>query len=147
MGMQGKDYFRKCLLGTAVALISGCNTIPGTPDHIVGLWGGAHAGLAFQGGLADAQFDCASGTIDEPVSPAPDGSFSVKGTYRTGATGPIKVGQFFKSQDALFAGQVAKSATKNAPRTMTLRVTFEDGTMLGPFTLTEGSPPLLTRCA
>jgi hypothetical protein len=111
------------------------------------VWGGAHAGAVFQGGLADVQFDCASGTIDDPVYPAPDGSFSVKGTYRTGAAGPVKVGQFFKSQDAMFSGQVAKAVEKKAPRIMTMHVTLEDGTTLGPFTLTEGAPPQLTHCA
>jgi hypothetical protein len=30
---------------------------------------------------------------------------------------------------------------------MVLRVALEDGTTLGPFTLTEGAPPQLTRCA
>ena len=136
----------KCCLGAAALLVSGCNTIPGAPDHVMGMWGGPHVGLAFQGGLADVQFDCASGTIDDPVSPGPDGSFSVKGTYRTGAPGPVKVGQFFKSQDAVYSGQIGKIAGKNAPRTMTLNVTFEDGTTVGPFALTEGMAPQLTRC-
>jgi hypothetical protein len=136
-------HAEKCWLGAAV---SGCNTIPGTPEHILGIWGGPHSGLAFQGGLADMQFDCASGTIDEALTPAPDGSFSAKGTYRTGTPGPVKVGQFFKSQDAIYSGQVPKAVKKAIPRTMMLGVTLEDGTPLGPFILTEGTPPQLTRC-
>jgi hypothetical protein len=30
---------------------------------------------------------------------------------------------------------------------MTLNVTLEDGTPIGPFTLAEGTPPQITRCA
>ena len=51
----------------------------------------------------------------------------------------FRVGQIFKSQRASYSGQVAKDA-------MTLSVTIEDGTAMGPFTLTQGASPLLTRC-
>lgn len=142
--MWAKGRNLKSWLLAAAILVSGCDTIPGEPEHIIGIWGGAHAGLEVQGGLADVQFDCASGTIDDPLYPAADGSFSVKGTYRTGAPGPIKVGEFFKSQAAIYSGQVAKNASKS--RVMTLHVILEDGTRLGPFTLSEGMPPQLVRC-
>ena len=130
----------------AAVLVSGCNTLQGKPDHVFGIWGGPHAGLDFIGGLAEAQFDCASGTIDDPVYPTPDGLFSVKGTYRTGASGPVKVGQYFKSQGAKYVGQIAKSTEKDGPRVLTLTVALEDGTSVGPFKLSEGAPPQLTRC-
>jgi len=133
-------------LAAGAVMLSGCTAIQNGPDRIFGTWGGPHIGLVFQGGLADVQFDCASGTIDDPIYPAADGSFSVKGTYRTGAPGPIKVGQFFKSQDAVFVGRSRKSAAKAERRVMTLNVSLEDGTKLGPFTLTEGATPQLTRC-
>jgi len=137
-----KAAFAAC----AVLLLTSCATAGGPASHVLGIWGGHHVGIEFAGGLADVQFDCASGTIDDPLSPGPDGSFSVKGTYRTGAPGPIKVGQFFKSQPAVFAGTVMKPADKGATRVMTLNVALEDGTALGPFTLTEGMPPQITRC-
>lgn len=139
--MRGRLVF----WAAGLLLVAGCDTASGLPDHMVGMWGGPHVGAMFQGGLADVQFDCASATIDEPVYPAAEGAFVVKGTYRTGAPGPIKVGQFFKSQEATFAGKVTKGA-KGAPRTMVLTIALEDGTPLGPFALTEGSPPQVTRC-
>jgi hypothetical protein len=145
--MRGNVVVTKACVGAAAIILSGCSTLQNGPDRIFGIWGGPHIGLSFQGGLADVQFDCASGTIDDPVYPAPDGSFSAKGTYRTGTPGPIKVGQFFKSQGAIFSGRSPKVAAKNGPRTMTLNVALEDGTALGPFTLSEGTPPQLTRCA
>jgi len=133
-------------LGAMITALSACATLEGKPQHVIGLWGGPHAGANFSGGLADLQFDCASGTIDDPIMITDVGPFSVKGTFRTGASGPIKVGQFFKSQEALFSGEIAKGAAKSSPRVMTLSVALEDGTALGPFTLTEGAPPQITRC-
>ena len=145
--MRGNGLTLNCCLLAGAILVSGCNTIPGEPEHIIGIWGGPHAGLQVQGGLADVQFDCASGTIDDPLYPSADGSFMVKGTVRTGAPGPIKVGDYFKSQAAVYSGHVSRSGGKTGPRVMTFRVTLEDGTFLGPFTLAEGTPPQLTRCA
>jgi hypothetical protein len=123
----------------AVAMLgSGCRTLEQKPNHFIGLWGGPHASIDFAGGLGDVQLDCASGTIDGPV-PSADGPFAVKGTYRTGTGGPVRVGQIFKSQGATYSGEVAKQV-------VTLRVALEDGSALGPFTLTQGAPPELTRC-
>ena len=120
-----------------------CASIPqpaaaGSP-LLIGVWGGEHAGIAFQGGLAEVKFDCASGSIDEPVFTAKDGSFSARGTFRAGSPGPVKVGQIFRSQPATYSGQVTKHV-------MTLKIELEDGTSSGPFTLNEGMPPQLTRC-
>lgn len=127
-------------LGTALVLITGCATLQGKTEHLVGMWGGPHAAIEFQGGLADVEFDCAAGTIDDPIVPGPEGKFLAKGTYRTGASGPIRVGQIFRSQPASYSGEVVETA-------MTLNVALDDGTALGPFTLTEGAPPQLTRCS
>ena len=125
------------MLGAASVLVSGCATLQGKPEHLVGLWGGPHAAVEFEGGLADVQFDCASGTFDDPIGLK--GKFMVNGTYRTGASGPVRVGQIFKSQPARYSGEVVEHV-------MTLNVALEDGTALGPFTLTEGAAPQLTRC-
>jgi hypothetical protein len=133
------------LLGALSALLCGCSTASGLPEHTLGAWGGAHVAIHFQGGLADVQFDCGSGTIDNPLYPARDGSFAVKGTYVTGTRGPIKVGEYFRSQEANYSGQVEKGTGK-APETMTLFVALEDGTKLGPFALTQGAEPQFTPC-
>jgi hypothetical protein len=144
MAMRARIWIT--IAACAALLPAGCATPGNASEHLVGIWGGPHVGASFQGGLADLSFDCAAGTIDDPLYPARDGSFSAKGTYRTGASGPVKVGQFFKSQGAVYSGQVARAAAKGSPRVMSLNVTLEDGTALGPFTLTEGLPPQITRC-
>jgi hypothetical protein len=130
---------RRRALGAIAVLASGCATLENKPSHLMGVWGGAHAAIEFQGGLADVQFDCASGTIDEPITPGAGGKFLAKGTYRAGAPGPIRVGQIFTSQPARYSGDVVEHV-------MTLNVALEDGTTLGPFTMTEGQAPQLTRC-
>jgi hypothetical protein len=127
------------VLAAAFILATGCSTLDAKPAYLVGGWGGPHAGLAFNGGLGDVQFDCASGTIDNVVYPAKDGSFQAKGTYREGASGPVRVGQIFRVQPATYSGNVAEDV-------MTLNVTLDDGSTIGPFTLNLGAEPQLARC-
>jgi hypothetical protein len=119
-------------------LLAGCATMDDKPAYLDGHWGGPHIAASFRG-LADIQFDCASGSVDSLVYPAKDGTFEVKGTYREGAPGPVRVGQVFRSQPATYSGTVVETM-------MTLNVALEDGTVLGPFTLTQGAPPQITRC-
>ena len=126
-------------LFVALVALSSAGAATASSPFLVGVWGGQHAGIAFQGGLAEVKFDCAAGSIDEPVYPAKDGSFSARGTFRAGASGPIKVGQIFHSQPATYSGKVQKHV-------MTLSIELEDGTSTGPFTLNESAPPQLTRC-
>ena len=51
----------------------------------------------------------------------------------------MRVGQIFRTLRATFAGEVKKDL-------MTLNVTLEDGTRLGPFTLVRGASPQIMRC-
>ena len=122
----------------SMLLTTSCATTMDKPDYLVGTWGGPHAGIAFHI-TADVQFDCAGGSIDVPVYLAKDGSLQVKGTYREGSPGPVRVGQIFRSQPATYSGNVTDQA-------MTLKVELEDGSLVGPFNLTQGAPPQLTRC-
>ena len=132
-----KLWVRLRAVACAALLVAGCESLTIKPTHVGGMWGGPHAGIVFQGGLAEVQFDCAAGSLDEPIRA--EGPFLVNGTYRAGASGPIRVGQIFRSQRAKYSGEVTKTV-------MTLNVMLEDNSTLGPFTLTEGQPPQLTRC-
>jgi hypothetical protein len=126
-------------LGLLLAL-AGCQTLMSGLNPEIGSYGGPQIGVDLQGVSGKVDFDCASGTIDEPVFLAKDsGAFSVKGTYRTGQAGPIKVGQIFTSQPATYAGTIVEED-------MTMAVTLEDGSTLGPYTLRRGAPPQLIRC-
>ena len=130
---------RRLALVAMLSLATGCATLEKKPPYLTGSWGGPHAGVAFSGGLADVRLDCGSGSIDGLLMAAQGGPFEAKGTYRAGPSGPIKVGQIFVSQPATYSGNVVKDV-------MTLNIELEDGTRMGPFTLTQGAPPQLTRC-
>lgn len=125
-------------LAAMMLLLASCATTAEKPAYLIGQWGGPHAGIAFNV-IANVQFDCASGSIDVPVYPAKDGSFQVKGTYREGSPGPVRVGQIFRSQSATYSGTALEGV-------MTLNVELEDGTALGPYNLMRGAPPQLNRC-
>ena len=129
----------RLLAAGLILALTGCAMMEQRPPNKMGDWGGPHAGVTLEGGLGQVQFDCASGTIDKAIIPGPDGSFSVSGTYNEGQGGPVRVGQIFKSQRATYSGTIVAQQ-------MTLNVTLEDGTVVGPFTLTENAPAQLTRC-
>ena len=130
---------RILVIGATLMSVAACSTVDAKPAYLIGSWGGPHAGASFNGGLGDVQFDCASGSIDTQVFPAKDGSFEAKGTYREGSPGPVRVGQIFRSQPATYSGTVVEGV-------MTLDVVLEDGSTVGPYTLTMGEQPQLTRC-
>jgi len=125
------------LLAGCVSL-AGCETIENRPTNVFGIWGGPHIGAVFRGGIGELQFDCAGGTIDDPI-PARDGPFTAVGSYRAGQPGPVRVGQIYRNQRATYSGQMDK-------KVMTLNILLEDNNTLGPFTLTEGQAPEITRC-
>lgn len=119
--------------------LAGCAMLPQPSPYLEGQWGGPSISLLLEGGLGTIEYDCASGTIDSALSPGKDGRFSATGTHRPGQGGPIRVGQIFTSYRAIYAGTVEKDH-------MTLSGRLEDGTVLGPFTLTQGAEGQLNRC-
>lgn len=129
----------RALLAVPLFALVGCATLGQKPTTLEGIWGGPHIELTLEGALGTVRFDCASGTIDQAI-PYPPGPFTAEGTYRTGQSGPIRVGQIFTSHRATYSGTQGNGV-------MTLTVKLEDGEMLGPFTLTEGAPGQLTRCS
>jgi hypothetical protein len=128
---------RVVALFAAAALLSACAALPSKPTFLSGQWGGQGVNLLLEGGIGTVEFDCAGGSID--VNLPATGPFSAAGSYRAGQPGPIRVGQIFTSQKATYFGTASE-------KEMTLNVRVEDGTMLGPFTLTPGSPGQLNRC-
>ena len=127
------------LLAAGMLSLSACAALPQSSTNLSGQWGGPRISLLLEGGLGTIEYDCASGTIDMAVYPAPDGRFTATGTHRPGQGGPVRVGQIFTSHRATYSGTVEKDR-------MTLGGRLEDGTTLGPFTLTRGSQGELMRC-
>ena len=130
---------RLALLLPALAAVSACASVPRPPAPLIGDWGGTHVGLRLTatGGVLD--YDCAAGTIDEPVILHPDGSFHLAGTHTPGWGGPERVGQVRPTYRARYSGSVRGDR-------MILQGRVENGVVLGPFTLVRGAEPVIMRC-
>lgn len=104
-----------------------------------GVWGGDHIRMEIDRDRARLEYDCATGTIDQPIVLDASGKFTVKGSYGPEHHGPRRDGQTASAR-ARYVGRVTGE-------TMTLTVTLEAGAQqVGRFTLKRGNDPLLTKC-
>lgn len=103
-------------------------------------WGGDHVGLTVSANGGTLEYDCASGTIDQPIVAATNGNFVAQGTHTIGHGGPIMVGEIPDRHPARYDGWTDGE-------TMTLSVTLTDtGQKLGDFALFRGQSPHVFRC-
>jgi hypothetical protein len=106
----------------------------------IGAWGGDHIGLEVTDKGAQADFDCAHGRIDEPMTLDGGGRFDARGSFTAEGPGPQREGQNPPDQSARYSGRVQGS-------TMTITISLtESGETLGPFALTRGKTPKITKC-
>ena len=104
-----------------------------------GEWGGEHIGLVVTTIGATIEYDCANGTIDQPLV-ASDGFFSAAGTHTPGHGGPIRQDEIPDKRPARYQGRVDGE-------TMTLDVTLTDsGEKLGRYTLVRGRSAQVFKC-
>ncbi len=109
------------------------------PRTLAGEWGGQHIGMVIGAEGARIEYDCAEGTIDEPIQPTRDGRFEADGTHTPGTGGPDRIGVSPPTYQAQFTGEVRGNR-------MHLRGVVETGVVLGPFTLRRNAEPMLMRC-
>ena len=103
-------------------------------------WGGDHVGLTVSATGGVLEYDCASGTIDQPIVAATTGNFVAQGTHTIGHGGPIMVGEIPDRHPARYEGWTDGEK-------MTLSVTITDtGQKLGDFALVRGQSPHVFRC-
>ena len=103
-------------------------------------WGGDHVGLTVSETGGTLEYDCASGTIDQPILAATDGNFTAIGTHTRGHGGPIRIDEIPDRHPARYDGWTDGE-------TMRLSVTLTDtGDKLGSFTLVRGQSPHVFRC-
>lgn len=105
-----------------------------------GMWGGAHLGMDIIENGARLDYDCANGTIDEPIILDQDGKFDVKGLLVKEHGGPIRIGEQTDGEPARYTGQV-----RGDTLTLTVVLTKTNET-IGTFTLTRGKAARLTKC-
>jgi hypothetical protein len=103
-------------------------------------WGGEHIGLTVSATGGVLEYDCASGTIDQPIVVGANGNFIAQGTHTIGHGGPSMVGEIPDLHPARYDGWTDGE-------TMRLTVTLTDtGEKLGSFTLVRGQSPRVFRC-
>ena len=103
-------------------------------------WGGEHVGLIVSATGGTLEYDCASGTIDQPIVAATNGIFIAQGTHTRGHGGPIMQGEIPDRHPARYDGWTDGE-------TMRLTVTLTDtGEKLGDFTLVRRRSPRVFRC-
>lgn len=123
----------------ALFALAGCATAP-SARSLAGEWGGNHVGLDLGEAIGKLEYDCATGTIDEPLLIDSSGRFTGVGTHRPGTGGPDRVGVIPPSYPARYSGSVRGEV-------MTLVVDVEAiNARLGPYALRHGAVPNLTRC-
>jgi hypothetical protein len=103
-------------------------------------WGGDHIGLTVSPTGAMLEYDCASGTIDQPIVAASNGNFVAQGTHTKGHGGPSVEGEIPDLHPARYEGWTDGDSLR-------IDVTLTDtGEKLGSFTLVRGLSPRVFRC-
>jgi hypothetical protein len=106
----------------------------------VGSWGGQGIRLETSESGATIEYDCAHGSIDQPISIDDAGRFDVKGLHFREHGGPIREGEQAKGEPVRYVGQ-----TDGDTLTLTVRFVNRDETT-GTFTLVRGKPGRIRRC-
>ena len=106
----------------------------------MGMWGGAGIRLDVSADGAIIEYDCAHGTIDQPIVGDRNGRFTVTGTHVREHGGPIRVDEPPDRHPARYDGQVAGNS-------MRLSVTLTDGNQtIGSFDATLNGPARVVKC-
>jgi hypothetical protein len=115
-------------------------TSPAEGRVAIGAWGGDHLRVDVTSGGGTTEYDCAHGSIDEPLVADQDGRFSASGTHTFDHGGPIRIDEAPDRHPARYDGRVVGDIIQ-------LSVTVTDTQqMVGSFTLTRAGAPRLQKC-
>ncbi|SRR5712692_2714352 len=126
----------------ALASLVACGgpTSPTEGRVATGTWGADRLRVDVTPGGGTTEYDCAHGTIDEPLVADRNGRFSASGTHTFDHGGPVRIDEVPNTHPARYDGRVTGD-------TLQLTVTVTDTQqMLGPFTLTLRAVPRLVKC-
>ena len=135
---------KKLILNVSLLLIvwifySGCSSSVSQID-LKGTWGGEHIGVMVSDSSATLEYDCAHGTIDEPIIPDEDGNYEVSGVHIIEHGGPIRSDEVPDEHPALYKGHIVGNQ-------MTLILVLTDtDTEVDTFSLSRGVNPLIYKC-
>ena len=117
------------------------NAVQQKTDKVAtGIWGGQHINMQVTESGAQIEYDCAHGSVDEPLALDREGRLDVKGTHVRERGGPVRREDKPDSHPARYTGNVEG-------KTMTLTVTLTDSDeSAGTFTLTQGEQGQIRKC-
>lgn len=113
---------------------------PAAKKKLNGEWGGQGISMEVTDTGATLGFDCATGSITEPIVPDGAGRFSVKGLFARQHPGPTREDDNNEGQPANYSGLIEG---ENLTLTITLTRNAEK---VGTFTLGHGRPGRIRRC-
>jgi hypothetical protein len=123
-------------------MLAACASSPGAATRLErvpnGDWGGEHVRLTVSDTGAKVEFDCAHGTLDEPLVLDAEGRFDVKGSLLVEG-GPVRLDETRKPQPVRYRGETDGER-------MSLEVALEGGSSGGSFSLTRGGKAKLVKC-
>jgi hypothetical protein len=133
-------HFGLCGLTLAAAIL-GTGASGGDARRAqAGPWGALGIAMEVTESGARLEFDCAHGTIGEPLLLDAEGRFNVKGLFFRERGGPVREGEESKGQPVRYTGQVAGED-------MTLTIQPEEGdTPIGTYKLVRGKLGRLRKC-
>lgn len=125
-----------------LALFAGCNASPAVPSPpvLTGVWGGDHVSLSIMAMGSRLEFDCAHGTIPDPLTINAQGSFIAAGSFVREHGGPIRQDEVPDVRPAIYAGTVRGTAMQ-----LTVRLVAANE-VIGTFTLARGTPGRVVKC-
>ena len=118
---------------------SGCSSSISQID-LKGKWGGEHIGIVVSDSSVTLEYDCAHGTIDEPIIPDAEGKFEASGVHVFEHGGPIRIDEIPDEHPALYKGHIV-----GKEMTLILVITDTD-TVIDTFLLTRRVDPMIYKC-
>ena len=134
--------YRIFLLGFLAAAACLAGPPPSKPQRVsAGTWGGTGIALEVTESGGTIDYDCAHGTISEPILLDDGGRFEVKGVHYREHGGPVRDGEGGNGQPVRYSGQVRGDE-------MTLTVRPEaGGDVIGNYTLVRGKMGRVRKCS
>ena len=127
------------LVASALSSHAALASPEGKPRPLIGSFGGSGAGVEAAESGTQLTFDCATGSVEGPITLDENGGFDVAGRLVREGPGPVRPDQM-KGAPARYAGKLDGETL-----TLSVRVSGSDET-LGPFTLTRGRLARIRSC-
>jgi len=104
------------------------------------LWGGRGVTMRMTARGATLEFDCAHGSITEPIKPDAKGEFRASGTYTAESGGPVLQANPPRDLPATYRGAISGDTMR-----LEIKLSAKDETLTS-FTLERGKAGRLVKC-